>query len=228
MLGLRFFAHYFVQLYVPLALAAAPWLADLLTAPLTGRAKAALAYSAAVLAVCIAFNTVRYVEQQPAVDAISQHIAARLAQDACYANASMFVWGSLPTLYYHADLPPAARFFFPEFPLVRYYSGNRSATSRQRRGLVRDHRRRHWRWLMADLTENEPTYILDTAPAKLSMWEYFPLTDYPMLSQYVSQSYDVIDTVDEITIYRRHGCDGTLMARAGRRRFGRHRAAARP
>lgn len=28
-LGFRFFPHYFVQLYVPLAIGAAPWLADI-------------------------------------------------------------------------------------------------------------------------------------------------------------------------------------------------------
>lgn len=227
-LGLRFFAHYFVQLYVPLALAAAPWLDRLFAAPLGSRAKGALVYTTLILAICTVFNTERYIAHQPAADTISRDVAARLERDACYANASMFVWGSLPTLYYHADLPPAARFFFPEFPLVRYYSGNRTATSRQRRGLVRDHRRRHWRWLMADLHANQPTYILDTAPAKLSMWEYFPLADYPLLNQYVAQSYEAIDTVDQITIYRRRGCDGTLIARAGRHHFGHRAALARP
>jgi hypothetical protein len=33
MLGWRFFPHYFIQLYVPLALAAAPWLASVLVWP---------------------------------------------------------------------------------------------------------------------------------------------------------------------------------------------------
>jgi hypothetical protein len=226
-LGLRFFAHYFVQLYVPLALAAAPWLDDLTVAPLSRPAKSVLAYSALVLVSCTVFNAVRYVANDLPNDVISRRVAARLEQDACYPNASMFVWGSLPMLYYHADLPPAARFFFPEFPLVRYYSGNRTATSKHRPALVRDHRSRHWHWLMADLDANQPTYVLDTAPAKLSMWEYFPLTDYPMLDRYVHQSYEPIDTIDAITIYRRRGCDGTLMARA-RTRHRRHRPAPNP
>jgi hypothetical protein len=226
-LGLRFFPHYFVQLYVPLGLAAAPWLANLIVAPFSRPAKRVLAYSALVLVSCTVFNAVRYVERDLPIDVISRHVAARLERDACYQEASMFVWGSLPTLYYHADLPPAARFFFPEFPLVRYYSGNRTATSKHRPALVRDHRSRHWRWLMADLDAHQPTYVLDTAPAKLSMWEYFPLTDYPMLDNYVHQSYEAIDTIDAITIYRRRGCDGTLMARARPRHRG-HRQALPP
>src|SRR5262249_59686392 len=38
-LGLRFFPHYFIQLYVPLALGAAPWVARAFTAPLVPSAR---------------------------------------------------------------------------------------------------------------------------------------------------------------------------------------------
>src|SRR5262249_22794811 len=38
-LGLRFFPHYFIQLYVPLALGAAPWVGPAFTAPLAPSAR---------------------------------------------------------------------------------------------------------------------------------------------------------------------------------------------
>ena len=72
--------------------------------------------------------------------------------------------------------------------------------------------------------ENEPTFILDTAPAAISMWEYFPLADYPMLHRYVARNYDRIGDVDRIRIYQRRDCEGTQMARIPRRAVGRRRA----
>ena len=125
----------------------------------------------------------------------------------------MFVWGSAPIFYYQADLPPASRFFFPEFPLVSLYAGNRHATQRHARSRVRDRRGRHWRWLMADLRQSRPTYILDTAPAHLKMWEYFPLRDYPQLEHFVNRRYDQLDVIDGVQLYRRRGCDESIVAR---------------
>lgn len=223
-LGLRFFAHYFIQLYVPLAIASAPWLADLLAAPLSLSGGWLLAGSGATLAAWTIFNAVQFVARPLDINVISHEVAARLRLMPCYDNGSLFVWGSAPTLYYHAQLPPASRFFFPESPLVRYYSGNRAATAAHRRSLVRDHRGTQWRALLADLRENEPTFILDTAPAAISMWEYFPLVDYPMLHRYVARNYDRIGDVDRIRIYQRRDCEGTQMARIPRRAVGRRRA----
>ena len=52
-------------------------------------------------------------------------------------DSSLFVWGSAPEFYYHAGLPLASQFFFPEYPLVRYYAGNPVATA-QAVGAVAD------------------------------------------------------------------------------------------
>jgi hypothetical protein len=156
----------------------------------------------------------RFVAARPKLNETSIRVANRLRQDPCYANASMFVWGSAPIFYYHAELPLASRFFFPEFPLVPLYAGNRRSTQRHARPLVRDRRGRHWRWLMADLRASEPTYFLDTAPARLKMWEYFPLEDYPQLERFVRRRYEAIDTVDGVEVYRRRGCDVTKLADA--------------
>jgi hypothetical protein len=207
-LGLRFFPHYFVQLYLPLAIASAPWMATALSVSPFGWTVAG--YSLAVLAAFTTSNVMRYVVATPRLNAVSVHVANTLRRDPCYLGASMFVWGSAPIFYYQADLPPASRFFFPEFPLVRLYAGNRRATERHARGRVRDRRGRHWRWLMADLKRSQPTYILDTAPAHLKMWEYFPLRDYPQLEHFVNRRYDQLEVIDGVQIYRRRGCDGLL------------------
>jgi dolichyl-phosphate-mannose-protein mannosyltransferase len=213
-IGLRFFPHYFVQLYIPLAIGAAPWMASLLTWPLTTPAWIVAASSLSVFAVFTASNTMRFVASRPRLNDTSLRVAARLRGDSCYQNGSMFVWGSAPIFYYHSELPLASRFFFPEFPLVPLYAGNRRSTEHHARPIIRDRRGRHWRWLMADLRQSEPTYILDTAPAHLKMWEYFPLHDYPQLERFVRRRYEPMASIDGVQIYRRRDCDMAVVARA--------------
>jgi hypothetical protein len=211
-IGLRFFPHYFVQLYVPLAIGAAPWLATIFVRPLTKSAWAVAAYSLSVLAAFTTSNTIRFVVSHPTLNMTSLRVAERLRQDSCYQNASMFVWGSAPIFYYHAELPLASRFFFPEFPLVPLYAGNRRSTARHARPIVRDRRGRHWRWLMADLRQNVPTYILDTSPAHLKMWEYFPLHDYPLLERFIRRRYEPMASIEGVQIYKRRDCENGLVA----------------
>ena len=211
-IGLRFFPHYFVQLYVPLAIGAAPWFATIFVWPLSTPAWAVAAYSLSVLTAFTVSNTTRFVVSRPRLNVTSLRVAERLRHDSCYENASMFVWGSAPIFYYHAELPIASRFFFPEFPLVPLYAGNRRSTERHARPIVRDHRGRHWGWLMADLRRNQPTYFLDTAPASLKMWEYFPLHDYPLLERFVNRRYEPLESIDGVQIYRRKGCADGLVA----------------
>ena len=59
---------------------------------------------------------------------------------------------------------------------------------------------------MADLERTRATYILDTAPAGLYRWNRYPLRDYPRLDHYVAESYDLVDEVSRVRIYRRRGC----------------------
>jgi hypothetical protein len=211
-IGLRFFPHYFVQLYVPLAIGAAPWLATIFIWPLATPAWTVAVYSLSVLAAFTVSNTTRFVVSRPKLNMTSLRVAERLRRDSCYQNGSMFVWGSAPIFYYHAELPIASRFFFPEFPLVPLYAGNRRSTEHHARPIVRDHRGRHWGWLMADLRQNQPTYFLDTAPASLKMWEYFPLHDYPQLERFVHRRYEPLESIDGVQIYRRKGCEDGLVA----------------
>jgi 4-amino-4-deoxy-L-arabinose transferase-like glycosyltransferase len=206
-LGLRFFPHYFVQLYVPLALAAAPWAAAALASPmqLPGLAVAAIA-----VLTCGGWTTANALtvvtRTAPALNRTAAAVAARVKADPCYGASSLFVWGSAPEFYYHARLRPASQFFFPEYPLVRYYAGNPAATALGARPRRRSPRMRHWIRLMTELATSRPTYILDTAPAGIARWQYFPVRDYPMLHRLLQRQYTTIDTVEGVDIYRRNDC----------------------
>jgi hypothetical protein len=213
-LGWRFFPHYFVQLYVPLAVGAAPWVEDILRRPVRTAGWVVSGYTVLVFGAFTAANAVRYL--RPAalddVDAASHLVANRLHADRCYPGASLFVWGSEPLFYYHSRLRVASRFFFPEFPLINYFSGNPAATSRHVRHVStrhrrhRHHRSRHWNWLMADLNRNRPTYILDMAPATFSRWQDFPLEDYPWLERFVRTRYESLGSIHGVELYRQRDC----------------------
>ena len=208
-LGLRFYPHYFIQLYAPLSLAAAPWLARCFEPPLGRAGRRLRAWAALMLAGFTSANAVLYFGRTGVyeeTDPAFARVAARLRQDACFEGASLFVWGFAPLLYYYADLPVASRFVMPQASLTGYVPGNPASRTD---ALATDSliRPEHWEWLRADLEANRPAYILDTAPAGIHGWERYPLARYPQLLRLVRRDYEPLDSVDDVHIYRRRGCD---------------------
>jgi hypothetical protein len=59
---------------------------------------------------------------------------------------------------------------------------------------------------MDDLERTRATYVLDTAPAGLYRWNRYPLRDYRRLDRFVAESYERIDDVSRVRVYRRRGC----------------------
>jgi 4-amino-4-deoxy-L-arabinose transferase-like glycosyltransferase len=210
-LGLRFYPHYFVQLYAPLALAAAPWLARLLEPPVGRGGRRLLAWAAFVLAGFTLANAVLYFGRTGVyeeTDPAFPRLAARLRSDPCFERASLFAWGFAPQLYYYAERPVASRFVMPQASLTGYVPGNPASRTEAlaTSSLIRPE---HWDWLLADLEASRPAYILDTAPAGIHGWERYPLHAFPRLLAFVRRSYEPLDSVDDVHIYRRRGCDAT-------------------
>ena len=206
LLGLRFFPHYLVQLYWPLAVAAAPAVEARLLQGRKGRLF--LAWTAAMLLGFGAANAYLYLGD-PRVyrerDPVYRRVAERLARDACHPGGSLFVWGYAPMFYYYSGLPPASRFVvMAQSRLTGYVSGN-LGMSRDRRGIVPE----HWDWLMADLERARATYILDTEPAGIFRWDRYPVRDFPRLAAYLDRNYERLDEVDGVVIHRRRGCAGS-------------------
>jgi hypothetical protein len=108
--------------------------------------------------------------------------------------------------YTETRLPPASRFLLVGFSLTGYVSGNRDPDAGQ--GLVDP---RHWAWLLSDLARRPPTYVLDTAHARLGRWS-FPLEGEPRFAALVAAGYEILDVVDHVRIYRRRGCRGSRTA----------------
>lgn len=204
-LGFRFFPHYFIQFYIPLALASAPFLSRLMVRPLTNQAKWFLGYSLFVLAGFTLANAVLYYGNKQVyeeTDPVFRKVAARIRPATDAGGETLFVWGFAPEFYYFTDLPPASRFVVPQSNLTGYIAGNTYvARGHADRRLINQS---DWKVLVEDLEKNKATFILDTAPARIHRWNYFPVSDFPLLSAYLQQHYRLIDTVDDVRIYRRH------------------------
>jgi len=207
-LGLRFFPHYFIPLYWPLAVGAAAWLSES-----WGRATRRVAYAflAVTLVLVLGFqiaNAVLYLGSSRVyreTDSVFRRVAERLRADPCSGGASLFVWGYAPLIYYYADLPAASRFVvLAPARLTGYVPGNlASLEGRAGPGYAVPE---HWDWLMADLERSEATFVLDTAPAGIYRWDRYPLRDFPRLDRYLRDRYEVAGVVDGVRVFRRQGC----------------------
>jgi hypothetical protein len=60
-----------------------------------------------------------------------------------------------------------------------------------------------WPLLQADLTQNPPALIVDTASAGWSDFSMYPMRNYPVLADLVASHYHVVATVDGVVIYAR-------------------------
>lgn len=208
-LGFRFFPHYFIQLYPPLAIAAAPWLVAQRQPTPTRAGRLVVAWSLIVLVGFNVANAILYLDHAGVYregDPVYRKVAAWLRADACAPDATLFVWGYAPMFYYFADLRPASRFVvLAPSRLTGYTPGNLQGA---RRRLSTEYLivPRHWDWLMSDLERSRVTYVVDTAPAGIYRWNLYPIDDHPRLREFLSASYDVASTVDRVVIYRRRGC----------------------
>jgi 4-amino-4-deoxy-L-arabinose transferase-like glycosyltransferase len=209
LVGFRFFPHYFIPMYLALALAAAP--ATVLALERHGAAgRVAVAWPLVLLAGFTAANLALYrgpwqvyEETRP----VFPRLGARLRADPCYGAAErLFVWGFAPQVYAEAGLRPASRFVVPQASLTGYVPGNRASRSGavDTRALVRGD---HWDRLMGDLERSRPAFVVDTAPSGLHGWGRYRLEEFPRLQAFVRGRYDVVAVVDGVWIWRRRGCE---------------------
>ena len=210
-LGLRFFPHYFIQLYVPLALGAAPWVARAFTAPLARSARRFAAATVVLFAGFTATSLYLFHLRQDTYEETSPRLseaAAWLRADRCSSAPTLFVWGYAPTLYYLSGLRPASRFVVPQATLTGYVPGNTASATGQV-DATRLIRTEHWDLLMGELESRPAAYIVDTAPSGIHRWNHYPLRDFPRLARLVNESYEQAAVVGGLVVYRRRGCRGS-------------------
>jgi 4-amino-4-deoxy-L-arabinose transferase-like glycosyltransferase len=105
----------------------------------------------------------------------------------------VFVWGVWAALYVESDRLMATR--FPGF-----LSGYPRAPGAP--PLAWDTAPDVWPLVRSDLERNPPAVIVDTSAADWSDFSY-PMSDYPLLDEFVSAHYKPMATVDGVVIYAR-------------------------
>jgi hypothetical protein len=209
--GWRFFGHYLLLVEVPLALAAAPWLAEVVWAPPgSARARARrwlLAVAIAATVASVAGNLWGYALGQGPKTRGAARIAAWLREDRCQVGATLFVWGTAAAIYAGSGLAPATRFVMPQVTISGFVFGNdgvRSGVVRTERMIIAAHRQQ----LIDDLVARLPTYVVDLSGHPAFGWERFPLQSFPVLEALVARGHEVVAEIDGARIWRRRDCSG--------------------
>jgi hypothetical protein len=206
--GWRFYAHYHVPVYVPLALGAAPWLAVQMRRPWGRSAWLMVAWSCVMLLGFTASTFVLYqrTDVYPETRPVFVAMAHEMRTRACRPQGALFVWGYAPQFYYEANLPVASRFLFVERTLTGHVAAGEADT--------RLARAQHWDWLMADLARGEPDFIVDAAKARLSRWSY-AIDGFPRFAHFVRGAYLPVATIDGATLWQRRACAAKSEPAAG-------------
>jgi 4-amino-4-deoxy-L-arabinose transferase-like glycosyltransferase len=187
--GLRFFGHYYIQLIPPLVLLAAGALTR-------GRAVWARRTVAFALAVGFMFSVAGYVYRpgvpEPNYESVSRYLATTTNPD-----DPIYVWGSVPEIYWASGRRPATRFLTAPF-LTGNYPGRPPEDANTGSDTANA-----WEDFYEDFTAHPPKYFVDTSPAKVRGAQYYPISDFPRLEHIVDTQYRYVVTIDDIDVYRR-------------------------
>ena len=185
--GFRFFGHYYLQLVPPLALIAAAGLPAL--AGMRKRAVAGLVVPVTAMWLFSFFppNARGIIPYRD----VAERVATLTA-----ADDRIFVWGEYPEIYWAADREPATRFIHTGF--LTGNSGARDADQVQPSDGVPG----AWELLAADLVATPPDLIVDTSTASIRKSEHHRLEDTVLWADVV-RSYQLVDVVDGVRLYRR-------------------------
>lgn len=187
--GLRFFGHYYIQMVPPLALLAAGALSR-------GSAVLVRRTLAVALVLGCGFSVAGYVvgpgTREPDYQSVSRYLATTTNP-----NDAIFVWGSVPEIYWASGRRPATRFLTTPF-----LTGNYPGRPPQDANTGAD-TEAAWDEFYQDFTAHPPKYFVDTSPAKVRGAQYFPISDFPRLERIVRTQYKYVVTIDKITVYKR-------------------------
>jgi 4-amino-4-deoxy-L-arabinose transferase-like glycosyltransferase len=185
--GLRFFGHYYLQLWPPVCLlAASTW------ERLTHRARTAVVLAGVIAVIGFAVPAWRTVDSETETTA---HHLAEYARAHTASGERIFVWGHLPEVYWWSDRVSATRFETTGF--LDGQSGGRPpdhvGTQYGAPGA--------WADFEADLAAHPPALIFDLSPADVRNAHYAPPSRFPRFGNYLADHYHRIATIDRVGVY---------------------------
>jgi hypothetical protein len=129
---------------------------------------------------------------EPNYQSVSRYLASTTNPD-----DPIYVWGSVPEIYWASGRRPATRFITSPF-LTGYYAG-RPADQPDTSDATED----AWQDFYADFTAHPPKYFVDTSPAKLRGAQYYPISKFPRLERIIHDQYRYVLSIDKIAVYKR-------------------------
>jgi 4-amino-4-deoxy-L-arabinose transferase-like glycosyltransferase len=187
--GLRFFGHYYLQMIPPLALLAAGALSR-------GNAVWARRAVAFALVFGVGFSIAGYV-YRPGVPEPNYESVSRYLSTTTNPDDPIYVWGSVPEIYWASGRRPATRFLTSSF-----LTGNYPGRPPQDANTGAD-TEAAWEDFYQDFKAHPPKYFVDTSPAKVRGAQYYPITDFPRLHHIIETQYKYVVTIDKIVVYKR-------------------------
>jgi 4-amino-4-deoxy-L-arabinose transferase-like glycosyltransferase len=201
-LGGRFYAHYYLQFIPPLALLAAPGLADAAAGwkGLRTRARVGIAAALAIpLCAYLVFGFARgalgrYPAQEPKTIELARFLREKTAP-----TERLFVWGDFTPIYYLAERLPGTRYLNTAVHMGDFDPGHLPAGF----DLRPFKSERDIAATLRDLDEKRPEIAVNTAPADIHHWGKVPLEQFPEIAGYLARHYEPIGTAGGAKVYRR-------------------------
>ena len=188
--GLRFFGHYYMQLVPPLALLAAGALVA--RQPQVGRrARWPWRSRPASCSPRPGTSTIRACRSR------TTNRCRATSRRTTNPDDPIYVWGSVPEIYWASGRRPATRFLTSSF-LTGNYPG-RPPKDANTGGDTKA----AWDDFFKDFTAHPPKYFVDTSPAKLRGAQYYPISNFPRLEHIIDTQYRYVVTIDDIVVYKR-------------------------
>ncbi|MBF0491891.1 MAG: hypothetical protein HQM15_03840 [Deltaproteobacteria bacterium] len=197
--GFRFFPHYFIQTFPPLALLAVLGLKKI-NFPLW--AKTGLTLSLAL----VLFQNVtlsKTLEEDSTKDYASLNkTVGDYIQQHTNIEDKIVVWGWGQGIYAYANRRMGTRYIASDFLTGRIPASDaKQYPSMEAAQKFVDPKA--WEYFFGDLEKNKPLYFIDTSKANMHDYQWFPPEAYARLKDYVDQNYFLEKTLEQIKIYHR-------------------------
>jgi 4-amino-4-deoxy-L-arabinose transferase-like glycosyltransferase len=205
-MGGRFYGHYYVQAYPPLCALAAVALGEWLERREELSRGVRALFVAALVVPALFFQGLGLertaTEGYDAASRFHRTIGAAVAA-ASSPGDEIFVWGNYAYPYYFADRRPATRYIVCEYvlPFWETYLAHRTSFDE---ADVKPWHRSNYRLLVEDLRAHRPRVIVDTSTSpRFRNWAPFSFSRFPELDAFVRADYEVVASVEGVTILRR-------------------------
>ncbi len=201
-IGGRFYLHYFVQFVPPLALLAAPPLADLYERRRLLHPSARVAMGAALLLPLLGHWVAPLVSgamrMLPGQDAKTRELSRWIAANTS-ADERLFVWGHYSPIYFLSHRLPGTRYITTSVHMGNYDPHHLPANfdagaHRSQRDVAAT---------LVDLQTNKPAWVIDTAPADIHDWSKVPLRAFPEIAAYIQAHYSLVAHPAGAAVYQR-------------------------